>query len=364
MKNIKKIAFLVFALVFVLTSCKQKLDESFKKVTASVQTQSVNTEGDAADDPAIWYNEQNPSESRIIGTDKKKGLGVYNLSGELLSFTAVGMINNCDLQYDFPLGKDTIVVIGGSNRTNNATSIYKFNTANSSVDSMPLIHIPSHSEEIYGFCFYKNRETNELFSFSIGKDGLLEQYKISADSNGIYADSVWTYKFDTQCEGLVADNENGILFVGEENFGVWKLDLNSSKPEKQLVTSLASNPKLKADIEGLSMYFTANGGGYLLVSSQGNNSYALFDRKAPHKYLGSFAVVDGENIDGTSETDGIDVTNLAMGDAFPNGFFIAQDGENYTDGVTGTQNFKLVPWENIANSFDPALKIDNNYTGF
>jgi 3-phytase len=75
-------------------------------------------------------------------------------------------------------------------------------------------------------------------------------------------------------------------------------------------------------------------------------------------------VVDGETIDGTSETDGIDVTNLAMGDAFPNGFFIAQDGENYTNGKLGTQNFKLVPWEDIANSFEPKLEIDNSHIGF
>jgi len=364
MKKILKIVFVAFTAFITFYSCQQKLDESFKRVNATAQTQSVNTKGDAADDPAIWYNSTKPSESRIIGTDKKKGLGVYNLSGELLSFTAVGKINNCDLQYDLPYGNDTIIVIGGSNRSNNATSLFKFNPLTSSVDSMPLIHIPSHSVEIYGFCFYKKIETKELFSFSIGKDGLLEQYKIRTDSNGIYADSIWSYKFDTQCEGLVADHENGVLFVGEENHGVWKLNLKSEKPEKEAVTSLASNPKLKADIEGLSMYFAANGEGYLLVSSQGNNSYALFDRKAPHKYIGSFTVVDSENIDGTSETDGIDVINLAMGQTFPNGFFIAQDGENYTNGKLGTQNFKLVPWENIAKSFEPNLTIDNSYIGF
>jgi len=362
-KIVKQLSFILL-IVSIAISCEQQPTEGNKKVKPIVQTKSVNTEGDAADDPAIWYNDSNPQESRIIGTDKKKGLGIYNLKGELISFTAVGKINNCDVQYHFNLGKDTFDIVGGSNRSNNAVSIYRYNEINSSVDSQALIHIPSYSEEIYGFCFYKNTETNELYTFSIGKDGLLEQYKIQSYENGIIADSVWSYRFDSQCEGLVADNILGILYVGEEDFGVWKLDLNQTNPQKELVTSIESNPHLQADIEGLTLYYSDRGYGYLIVSSQGNNTYAIFNRKPPHKYEGSFEIIDGRKIDGTSETDGIDVINLNLGKPFINGFFIAQDGENYNDGQLGTQNFKLVPWNKIAVKFEPPLIIDNQYKGF
>lgn len=364
MKNNIKQYLLILFIAFMATACENKSEEGFKEVKAVIQTTLVETEGDAADDPAIWYNRSNPKESRIIGSDKKKGLGFYNLKGELLSFAAVGKINNIDVQYNFILGNDTIDVVGGSNRSNNAISLFKYNPLNSSIDSQELIHISSHSEEIYGFCFYKNIKTNELFSLSIGKDGLLEQYKIYSSNGHLYADSIQSYRFDTQCEGLVADHENGVLFVAEENRGVWKLDLTKENPEKECVISIASNPNLKEDIEGLSLYYSAYGYGYLIISSQGNNSYAILDRKAPHNYIGSFVIVDGKNIDGTSETDGIDVINIDIGDPFINGFFIAQDGENTTNGELGSQNFKLVPWNKIAVSFEPPLIIDNKYISF
>jgi hypothetical protein len=52
-----------------------------------------------------------------------------------------------------------------------------------------------------------------------------------------------------------------------------------------------------------------------VVSSQGNNSYALFRREGDNAYVGSFAVIaDGASgIDGISETDGLDVTSASLG---------------------------------------------------
>lgn len=49
--------------------------------------------------------------------------------------------------------------------------------------------------------------------------------------------------------------------------------------------------------------------------------------------------------------DGIDVTSASLGPAFPHGVFVAQDNEN--DG--GHQNFKLVPWQAIAEGADLGL---------
>jgi 3-phytase len=59
--------------------------------------------------------------------------------------------------------------------------------------------------------------------------------------------------------------------------------------------------------------------------------------------VGSFRIGDGRGIDGTSDTDGIDVAATPLGASFPSGVFVAQDGEN--DGQT--QNFKLVPLDQI-----------------
>ena len=52
------------------------------------------------------------------------------------------------------------------------------------------------------------------------------------------------------------------------------------------------------------------------------------------------------NIDGVSETDGLEISSLSFGDAFPNGVMVAQDGRNVMPSLN--QNFKLVDATQIA----------------
>jgi hypothetical protein len=70
----------------------------------------------------------------------------------------------------------------------------------------------------------------------------------------------------------------------------------------------------------------------------------------------SFRIVDNPalNIDGVTNTDGIDVTNVSLGSAFPFGMFVVQDGTN----PGANQNFKFIPWERIAKRITPPLMID------
>ncbi|EPN51188.1 phytase domain-containing protein, partial [Pseudomonas syringae pv. actinidiae ICMP 18807] len=74
-------------------------------VVALGQSQPVGRQGDAADDPAIWVNPQNPAQSRVLGTNKKQGLLAYDLSGKQLQELPVGRLNNVDIRPGFMLGK-------------------------------------------------------------------------------------------------------------------------------------------------------------------------------------------------------------------------------------------------------------------
>jgi 3-phytase len=58
--------------------------------------------------------------------------------------------------------------------------------------------------------------------------------------------------------------------------------------------------------------------------------------------LGRFAITEGE-FGGTEETDGIELVGGSFGPAFPDGLFVAQDGQN----KPSAQNFKLVSWAAI-----------------
>jgi myo-inositol-hexaphosphate 3-phosphohydrolase len=100
---------------------------------------------------------------------------------------------------------------------------------------------------------------------------------------------------------------------------------------------------LTADVEGLAIYDAGASAGYLIASSQGSSSYVVYRRGGDNAYVATFQIVAGGLIDAVSETDGIDVTSVSLGSAFPKGMFVAQDGKN--DGCN--QNFKLVSWSVI-----------------
>ena len=55
-------------------------------------------------------------------------------------------------------------------------------------------------------------------------------------------------------------------------------------------------------------------------------------------------------VDGTSETDGIEIAAFSFGESYPAGIFIAQDGANTDGTVSKPQNFKVVSWAEIAQA--------------
>ena len=83
------------------------------EVSATVETQPVPSDGDAADDPAIWVHPSDPSLSTVIGTDKEGGLAVYDLDGNQIQYLSGIRPNNVDLRYDFPLGGGSSPVAAG-----------------------------------------------------------------------------------------------------------------------------------------------------------------------------------------------------------------------------------------------------------
>jgi 3-phytase len=89
----------------------------------------------------------------------------------------------------------------------------------------------------------------------------------------VRAKKVRDIKFGSQTEGCVADDESGILYVAEEDVGLWRVTAEPGKSSPPIsVDKLSTNPKLKDDLEGVGLYDLGGGRGYLVVSSQGNNS--------------------------------------------------------------------------------------------
>lgn len=325
--------------------------KGFAAVQPTMETRPVGHDGDAADDPAIWANPADPAKSAIIATDKKGGLLVYDLSGQPLQYLADGKMNNVDLRAGFKLAGRETILVAASDRTHKSIALYTLDPATRQLTSVADGVQATGLSDPYGLCMYRGRK-GETYVFVGDPDGLVRQWRLVAQANGkVRAVPVRDVRFDTQTEGCVADDETGALYVAEEDVALWKLGAEpTDRKTPKAIDRVASNPALKDDLEGIGLYRQPGGKGYLVVSSQGNNSYAVYRREGDNAYVGSFSVTaDGaRGIDGISETDGLDVTSASLGAGLETGAFVAQDGRNVFP--PEHQNFKLVPWSAIAGA--------------
>jgi len=357
---------IILLLLLALFSCDlEAIKKATKKgkekiepynVTASIETNPVRDWGDAADDPAVWVNPDDPGSSLIIGSNKQRGLLVYDLNGKEVFSYDCGRVNNVDVRNGFPLGNEKIGIAAASNRSGNLITVVRIMPSGELMDisSGP---IQSNLNEVYGFCLYHDQREDKFYAFVNGKDGGVEQWLLFDDGKGrIDATTVRTFDVGSQTEGCVADDELGFFYIGEENRGIWKYPASPEGGNERMQVDDVSSRYLKADIEGLTLYYGREGKGYLIASSQGNNTFAVYEREGDNHYLGSFTIVSGE-IDRVQETDGIDVCSSSLGENFPYGVFVAQDGRNKTNKSEENQNFKLVPWEEIARAFKPELMM-------
>lgn len=325
------------------------------EITADGETDPVDSWLDAADDPAIWVHPTNVSGSKIIGTDKKWGLLVYNLKGKEVGAYSIGKINNVDVRYDFPLSGKKVDIVGGANRSDNTVSFFSI-SENGQLSNIVGSPIRPNMKEVYGFGFYHSLRTGKYYALIIGKQGEFEQYEIFDNGKGqVNGRKVRSFKLSSQSEGVVADDEYGVMYIAEEDVAIWKYNAEPGDSNCTRVDHV-KNGRLTADVEGLTIYYALNGKGYLIASSQGDSSFAIYEREKANKYIGSFEIVEGK-IDGVSDTDGIDVMSFGLGQDYPYGIFIAQDGLNTDSILIRNQNFKLVSWKKIADCF--GLRTDN-----
>ncbi len=105
-----------------------------------------------------------------------------------------------------------------------------------------------------------------------GKEGEFEQYELNADKNGyISGKKVRAFKMNSQTEGMATDDEYGSLYIAEEDEAIWKFSAEPDSGSNGTVIDRADGRHLTPDIEGLTIYYVADGKGYLLASSQGNS---------------------------------------------------------------------------------------------
>jgi len=320
-------------------------------VRPALETVPVETWGDAADDPAIWVHPRDPSKSVVIATDKNLGLYVYDLDGRLLQTLPDGRMNNVDLREGFVVNGRSRTLVAASNRTKKAISLYYLNPVSRRLTSAGE-PVPTGFADPYGLCMYASSDGSEHFVFvNDSADGKFRQWRISADRGRVAGQQVREFAAGTQAEGCAVDDELGDLYVAEEDGGFWKYSARADGGDaRREIDRVGSANGLEADIEGVAIWNGSGGRGYIVVSNQGADNYAVYRREGDNAFVGLFHIVAdaARGIDGVSETDGLDVTSAPLGAQFPDGLLVVQDGRNLSP--RERQNFKFVSWRAVAEA--------------
>ncbi len=333
----------------------------YVEVEAIYETPPVVTKGDAADDPAIWLNKSNPSNSIVFGTDKKSGIYSYNLQGQELSYTNLGNINNIDTR-TINVGDDENVsdftFLFASNRTLGSLDLWVFEDneirqklENNSwkVPSKPSFRGKSDII-VYGICAGIDAKYGLVAFLTEDTGPRVEVWNLTEDGLNL----ITTFNNGGESEGCVYDDQNRTLFISEEEVrGVlkaYRLDDSFDFSEPYIVDS--RDGQIGGDPEGVSLYKTPNNSGYLILSSQGDSKFNLYDRNYPYDYITSFRIGSSKSIDNVTDTDGIETINFKLSDEYPEGIMIAQDGYNKDGLWSKKQNFKFVSFQDILEAVD------------
>ncbi|MEU2199720.1 phytase [Isoptericola sp. NPDC019482] len=187
-----------------------------------------------------------------------------------------------------------------------------------------------------------------------------------------------------QLEGLSVDQRTGTLYAAQEDVGLWRLPLPLGTGEPRLVDTVtdfgvedaydpgteecapadgssqeeavAANPfggdLLTADAEGVDVYHGPGRTGYVIVSSQGDDTYAVYSTTGRHRALGSFRVAGEDGVDDVNGSDGLAVTNRPVGQ-YRQGLLVTHDepetGADVEDGRGDATGFSYVAWDDVAD---------------
>jgi 3-phytase len=257
--------------------------------------------------------------------------------------------NNVDVLYGFELDGRTVDLAVASVRPRKGkpgVKVWAIDAASRTLTDVTAgsrIKVFGGSEP-YGVCGYRSARTGRSFFFVTDSDGAVEQYALEVAGDGrVGGTKVRAFRVGSVSEGCVADDELGFVYFSEESAGIWKFAAEPDAHGRGTMVARAGQNGLTADIEGIALYDAGQGRGYIIVSSQGSNTFKVYERGGDNRYVLTIDPAHGR-IDDVDHTDGIAVTNCPTSREFGEGVFVVQDGEN----ENGNQNFKLFSWRDIA----------------
>ena len=354
---------IIFSVVSVAcssTSSDSSVDstDSIKLVKPIFITDSVTHD---TDDPAIWVHPTDPSLSLIIGTDKDSlgALYVFDLKGKVIdSLVRKGIQrpNNVDIGYRFSLGTDTVdFAVTGERLTSKLRffSLPDMTEINTGGIEIYQGETGPYFRDLMGVAVYQSPKSGKTYIIAGRKNGptdgtYLWQYEVIGENGQIrleLARKFGKYSGSKEIEAIAVDAELGYIYYSDEGTGVRKYHAEPEMGNAEL--ALFAMDGFADDHEGISIYKLDESTGYILVSDQQAGLFHVFPREGsqgnPHQHtlITKLAV-------STSESDGSEVSSLALGPDFPKGLFVAMSDD---------KTFQIYRWEDLAGDI---LKSKSN----
>jgi 3-phytase len=307
--------------------------------------------GKDSDDPAIWLDPDDTSQSLILGTDKAGAIYVFNLDGKIIPdkvVTGMGRVNNIDVAYGVMLGGEPTDIAVATDRGSNLLRVFRLPDM-TPIDNGGIAAFEGEAPELrlpMGVAFYKRPSDSALFAIvsrKAGPDGgYLWQYLLEDDGSGaVKATKVrefGAFAGTKEIEAIAVDEELGYVYYSEEDVGVHKYHADPGAQDANVELALFGTEGFAEDREGISIYKINDGTGYILVSDQQANAFRIFRREGepgnPHDHREIKVVYVS-----TNESDGSEVTTAVLDERFPSGLFVAMSDD---------RTFHFYSWDQIA----------------
>jgi 3-phytase len=304
------------------------------------------------DDPAIWINPNNPGESLVLGTDKNTdgALYVWGLDGKIHADKVVrGLVrpNNVDIAYGVMLGGKKVDIAVLTERYAHRIRAYRLpDMAPVDNGGIPVFEGES-ARDCMGIALYTRPSDSAVFAIVSRSDyqspskGYLHQYRLIDDGTGtlrgVFTRSFGDWSGKKEIEAIAVDNELGYVYYSDEGYAVRKYHADPAADDADEQLAEFGLDGFVEDREGISIYNTGAGTGFILVSNQQDNSFNLYPREGATGRPHDHPLLKSVDVS-TIESDGSESTNVAL-PGFPQGLLVA---------MSNGQVFHYYAWEDIA----------------
>jgi 3-phytase len=324
-------------------------------VRPAAETQVVVRGGNATVDVALWPSAGNPGQSLLVVADSAVGVITYGLDGtEFQALLSDGVAWSVDVREGFNLPGGSVPLVVVANGTLQALTAYMVDPV-----TRQLRRVDTGALRVAGFeprsvTLYRSGATGRFHAFMASPTGNMQQLELlAAADGGVEGVPVRDFIVGGAVAGAVADDQQGFLFVAQQNAGIWRYSAEPDGGTQRGTVATANSELLTAPLGGLALYPLPNGEGYLLAASEGGDQIVIYDRRPPHAIVGGFRVVADAGIDAVTQPRSVEASSLALGTDFPGGLVAVHDAIN-----DPLQNYKLVSWSELASTFSPPLRVN------